>query len=1116
MLAIFATIVWLNFPSVLKAQVSTASINGTVRDTSGAVVPGAKVALRNLATGVSHTTVSNATGTYILVQIPPGRYNLTATKEGFKSVQQNVTLVVNQTTTFDFTLTVGTSRQSVTVQALGAELQTSTAGLGETMLNQQVSDLPLNGRNFTQLLELTPGVSTVNVSQNSSGHDIDAVGAFTFPSVNGQINRDNLYLLNGLIDLEALRNEYSVAPIVDDIEEFKMDSHNDQVQFGGVLGGVVNVVTKSGTNKLHGTAWEFLRNSALDSRSPFIATVNPLRQNQFGANIGGPVLLPRYNGRNRTFFFGSYEGLRQHYASEALARVPTPAELSSDLSDLGVPIYNPFSTRPDPAHPGEFLRDEFPNGIIPPSLLDQNMVHLAQTIYPAPTASFVSGYNALNNAPNITTSNEYNIRVDENLSSKDSLWFLYSHQSVPKTVGGGFAGLVDETDYAAHLLGVNWTHTFGPSAVLQVQFGRDVSSQLLYNKLTNVDTQNLIKQTNLSPAYTCGFPAAPSGCLIPSFAITGFVSGGEQYIYRHQTNIWQWRGNLSLLRGKHTLSMGADFNTNDFNQPIDTLTTTFTASQTSNLESPGGTGSALASFLLGVPDRGARRALLETEHGGWVDGVYFQDQWKATDRLTLNLGVRYDVALWPIYGSVQAGNQFVGNMNLNNGTYILAAVPQSCSVTGAAPCIPGGQLPAHVVVTPFKNGRIYHNNYDNIQPRIGLAYRLGSRTVLRTSYGRFYDEWAGTAQDAQNYEGSWPSLGQLNANNLNSSVVTAMAENPLGQANLLPAATPFSGVNYFINPYFPRPYSDQWNFGVERQLRGNTVVSANYVGSHDSRLDLGMYGNTAVTPGPGNAATVASRRPYPYITPTHFDQSIGRSNYNGLQLSLNNRSSSGLSYLISYTWSKSMDIGCSGLFGVEGCSIENPYDINADKSVSGYDLTNVFAASWVYALPFGSGRRFNTGNRFLNYTVGGWKINGIVTMTSGVPYDLIVSGDIANTGNLSGYERLNLIGNPSLPNPTPAEWFNKSAFAVPAPYTYGNLGRNSLRADWFRNLDFSLFCEFPITEQKRFQFRAEAFNLTNTPTWGTPNNNISNPTFGEITGTRSSARQIQLALKFYF
>jgi hypothetical protein len=312
------------------------------------------------------------------------------------------------------------------------------------------------------------------------------------------------------------------------------------------------------------------------------------------------------------------------------------------------------------------------------------------------------------------------------------------------------------------------------------------------------------------------------------------------------------------------------------------------------------------------------------------------------------------------------------------------------------------------------------------------------------------------------------------------------------------------------------PYSDQWNFGVEQQLGQNTVLSLEYVGAHDSQLNLGGYRNTAVTPGPGDAAQVASRQPYPYITPTYYDQSIGQSKYNAFQFRLQQATTKGLSYLVSYTRSKSMDVGCSGSFGAEGCEIQDPYNFNLDRSVSGFDLPNIFSGSVMYEIPVGKGRSYSTGHKALDYVLGNWDLNAIVSFYSGVPFDVTVSnGDLANTGNV--LERANLVmSNPYPANQTASEWINPAAFATPPLYTFGTLGRNTLRSDATKNLDFSIVRRFPFLERYAFEFRADSFNLTNTPIFNTPNDTLGNPNLGVVTSTRNSSRELQFALKFMF
>jgi hypothetical protein len=389
---------------------------------------------------------------------------------------------------------------------------------------------------------------------------------------------------------------------------------------------------------------------------------------------------------------------------------------------------------------------------------------------------------------------------------------------------------------------------------------------------------------------------------------------------------------------------------------------------------------------------------------------------------------------------------------------------------------------------------------------------------VRAGFGVYYDNWAAVTQTSQNYEGTWPDIGQQLANNLNVPAPGQATPNVKGQnpfatgGGAFPAPTPFEQVQWYMDPYAKNPYSMQWNFSLAKQLDNATTVSLDYVGSGSRRLDLGGYYNVALTPGPGDPR---ARQLYPYIHPTYYDRSIGRGNYNALQFHFNKRFSSGLAYQVSYTWSKAIDIGSSGWYGVEGQSVQDPYHYNNDRSVSGFDLTHIFSANVLYEIPVGKGKHFSTGNKGADYILGGWQLNTITTARTGQPYNITVAGDLANTGN-TGYLRGNLVGDPSISNPTPAAWFNKAAFAAPAQYTFGNLGRYAMRSSAFWNVDFSIFRQFPIKEKRAIEFRGESFNLPNTVIMGTPNGAVLDPNFGKVTGTANSPRSLQLGLKVIF
>jgi hypothetical protein len=1104
------------FPASGFAQVAAAAaaINGTVTDSSGAVIPAASVLLHDMDRNVDKTAQTNEAGYYVLLDLTPGQYTLRVSKEGFTTAQQTpFTLVVNQRATIDFSLSVGSTTQTMTVQGTAEALQAATAELGTAILSRAVNDLPLNGRNFTELLALTPGVSPANVAQNGSGYGSNPVGSFVFPSVNGQTNRSNLFLLDGINNEGAFVNTYGVAPNLDMLQEFKVQSHNDTAEFGQALGGIINVVTKAGTNEVHGSAWEFLRNNVLDARNPFLSDVTPFKQNQFGGAVGGPLVIPGYNGRNKTFFYAAYEGFRNHTASASLFVTPTAAELNGDFSGSGTTIYNPFSTRTDPSNPDQYLRDAFPDNQIPSDLLDQGMVLYAKTFLPAPVSTGVAGYNGIDNTPAVVRQDEASLRLDENLGSKDFLWVRYTGVTQPSSSSAGLPGVLSDTYFHGYNAGVGFTHVFGSSSVASFVFGRTrLQENTVHHFLHASDT--LWQEAGFSSLFVqnVGLGSPP---LNPSISFVGYAGIPGGYVSQMPlSQIWQYKGDFSKVAGHHNFKMGAEFaQSNQDTLRNFTSSESFIPFQTSSLGANVTGGDALASFLLGVPDSALNGASIERLKGGWADGFYFQDSWRATNRLTVNLGFRYDLTLRPLVDN--RGKYASGDFDMNTGTYTLGAMSPSCEETGdIPPCIPGGTLPAHVVVTSHSNHSIINNNYDNWQARLGIAYRLRDKAVVRASYGRFFDNWAAILQQTGNYASpSWPDAALFQAVSLNAAAPTVTAENPAGVLSAAPAATPFTVMQgWDVDPKIKNPYADEWNFGVQYELTPDTVITTNYVGSHGSRLGLGRLANTAMTPGPGDPT---ERQPFPYIVPQYFDQSIGRSNYNSLQFTLDKHFSNGLTYLVAYTWSKSIDISCSGWFGAEGCSTQNPYDIDADRSVSGFDMTHLLSVSWVYELPFGTAKRFKTGAKALDYLIKGWEFNGITRFSSGVPYTVGISGDIANTGN-SGYERLNLVGNPTPSDQSPNHWLNTAAFAVPASYTFGNLGRNTLRTDWFKNFDLSVFRKFPITEAKSLEFRAEFFNAFNTPTWGAPVSDYSNANFGVITSTASTERQIQFGLKLYF
>ena len=1111
---------WAGAPPA-SAQQASAGVTGVITDPAGAVVAGAQIDLMNIDTGVVRNTSANNDGAYVFINVVPGNYTVKVGKPGFATVTESrIHLEVNQTATLDFHLKVGDTQTSVTVEASAVAVESSTSELGTVVSHQEVAELPLNGRNFTQLLTITPGVANVNRDQSGGGGGGfvgNAIGSFAFPAINGSRVRSNTFLLDGINNLNTFLTTYNFQPIVDDIQEFKTQTHNDLAEYGGVTGGIVSVVSKSGTNEYHGTLWEFLRNEKMDARGFFDAARTPLRQNAFGVAAGGPVWIPRlYHGKNRTFFYAAYEGYRRRLFNEAGTLGPTDAMRAGDFSALSTALYDPHSTIFD-AGTNTYSRSPVPgnklpgNEISPLALAYQKLVPQAGPL--------INGNNIYLPARSSTNQDSGSVRADQYFGNSDQLMFRYSRyeqnlQTPNNVIGQGLSQIF------GHNLAAHETHTFGPTAVLDVYFGRNYGDDILTTSVPGEDAAFISSIAGLGMSTL--FSTLGGKVYAPSMSMGGYASFPYQALQETGlANVWQFGGTFSKIVGKHTIKFGVDIETNNFHSPIGYANDGFATTQTAGLGANQGVGgNSWASFLLGVPNGAALRNVNEVNHGGWSDAFFVQDQWKVTNRLTINLGFRDDLKIQPIYGSGK--DLYTGDANAVTGQYILTAQPPNCSASVGAPCMPNGiyasngpspysGLPPHVVVAP-SNHRILDNSYADWSGRLGLAYRIKQKLVARGGYGRFYDMWGAVTQLAQNFGGNWPAVATINNPALNQSTITASMGDPLnlggGGGIVYPRVTFDQVSQWMVDPQFKTPYMDQWNFGIQQELPSNAVLDVNYVGSVGRRLDWGPVQNVA-TPGPGDST---QRQPFPYMYPQWFDQSVGSSRYNALQVSLNKRSSHGFAFLVSYTLSHSIDDGCS--LGAN-CNVSNPYNRASDVQVSDVSETNVFSASFSAQSPFG--KTGATGSKFVNTLAGGWQLNGIVQFNSGLPFTVTTSNAILNNGGFN-QERANLVGDPNSGGHTVAAWFNTAAYTNPAPYTYGNSKPNSLRTDWGRNIDLSLFRQFHVGlgEKRYFEFRAEAFNLSNNVVFGYPDSYLPDTNFGRVTSTLNQPRQLQLGLKFYF
>lgn len=1126
--AILLALCLLIIPAAGWGQVNTGAVVGTVTDSTGAAVPGARVALTNQQTGVTLDGATNDSGSYVFRGLIPGMYRVTVKAAGFDTyVVTDIQVQVAQTNRRDVQLKVGQAKTTVSVTAPAVALQTTSSSLGAVVGQRLVRDLPLNGRNFTQLLTLTAGVASPGAA-GSWGNPQS--GTYIVPSINGQDPQSTQWLLDGSNNTSNFSGGISVAPIIDNIQEFKVVSHSDSVEYGGALGGYVDVVTKGGTNQLHGAAWDFLRNDALDARNPFLPDVNPLKQNQFGGNAGGPII------KNKAFFFGSYQGLREHIGSTALYLVPTPAMYTGDFT--GQPqIYNPYSTRPDPSKPGSYLRDPFmcdaggapiapnasniqtggaPCNKIPAQMMSPLALLYAKTLFPQPIDTGVPGTNGRDPSPEIFKQDFFEGRGDYQINAANSVSVRYNHINSPDLTSGGIVGSSFLRDSYGYNLSANYTSTLSPTTLLHATFGHTYINLHLSSQWNSLNYDSIVYP---NWPWACGRSAGfgTHACWAPMMQIAGYGAVNNFDAHVGQTDIWEFSPSLDHVKGNHTLKFGGTVARHRIWATTQRAFEYFGANQTADLENPATTGSAIASYFLGVPFGGDRADTAPgLQQPTWTEGFYGQDQWRVTKKLTLNYGLRWDIFNPGQYGTPGTSNYYSGTMDMLNGTFIIAANPGSCEQQGKAPCIPtpGGVLPDHVVVAP--NHKIFRKVYDNFAPRIGVAYQLNEKTVFRAGVGRYYDTWSDIDLAVFQSEGLWPDNKDINNTQENLTTVQTTIANPANipdSNNLLPDPNgPFdiSGQT-FRDPNLKDPWTDNWNVGVERSFGANTMLSVNYVGSNGRRIPVGGVYNSAVTPGPGNPTL---RQPYPYILPSGFTRDWGRDWYNALQVTLQHQFSHGLSYTLAYTWSKSLDLGSTdGLAGDQ----QNPYDLSQEKGPTSYNLPQVFSAGWVYQLPFGKGAAVASSSRAVNAVIGGWELNGILQLTSGDPYGVYLCGDIANVGRTDCYERPNLVGNPNVSNPTTTQWFNPAAFAVPAQYTYGNLGVNTLMGDGYSDLDLSLMRNFQMGERFRLQFRLDAFNALNTTTYANPVNQLNLPNqTGHVFGTRSTERELQLAAKFYF
>jgi Carboxypeptidase regulatory-like domain/TonB dependent receptor len=1110
---------------IVQAQTELGTVAGTVTDPKGSAVPRADVVVLDVATGRTYRTVTSDSGEFVVPNLTPGEYSVTASMAGFKTLEQKgIILQVGGRISVPLKLEVGQAAEHVEVTGQAPLVQTETSEVDTLISRKDVSDLPLNGRTVFQLAPLVAGANTGVPSSNANNVNIPDNGRQAQGlSVNGQRQDTNTYLLDGVYNNTLDQGLIAILPPLEAIQEFTLETSNFMPEVGGG-GAVMNVTLKSGTNKFHGSVFDFLRNSALDAANYFDhpTAEDPGRlphfvRNQFGGTFGGPIK------RDRTFFFVDYQGDRENQGQTFNTAVPGTAILAGNFSATtinGAPdiIYDPATTCGYGPNPPCAIgpngtpivtRSPFPNNTIPSNRFNVAALKVLHFIPPPNTSTMVSTGAGIfhSTAGRIHTEDSFDVKVDHQIAEKDSLSARFSFgnsytldpgafsdipayaPSLGGALGSGGAGdLNGINNNPARSAGLQEIHTFSPNIqnafrAAYIRTGAD-STQLNYGH--DYADQLGIPNVNVTPDNS-GFPG---------ITISGLGGIGDSPFYPliDLENVIQVLDNVTFIHGAHTMKFGGDYRdmrrsfTQILGYPAGDFT--FSGAFTNNPNTPSTSGNAFADFLLGDAVSGnvilnSGLASIRTQEAS----AYAQDTWRVTPKVTINYGIRYD-----LFTPQTEAHDRMTNFDLGTGQLVLPGG--------------GGSDPS------FKTRALTNTNERNFGPRLGIAYKLGDRGTIRASYGIFF---VNDVAPDNGFQGTLnpPFVGGTNY--INTPTYPQVINYTLDQgvppsSGFIPINNP-TGAIYMWAAHAPIGYVGQWSLGVERELTHNLLANITYVGNSASHIDSYSNPNEPVL---GNAP-VQTRRPY-YATvanATDFTDHLhaGRSHYNALQATLTKRYSNGISFMTSYVWSHMLEVGY-----FSGTTPQNPADPNAEKRNGDSDLRNRFVFSGLYQLPFGHGRQFGANSpSYVNALIGGWQLGTATIVQSG--------NWIPVTG---GAGRPNRICDGNLPRNQrgPNQWFNASCFPLPTPVPdlvyggtyvpYGDAGPNIINVPGIGDVGLSGFKVFPWGEGRSVEFRAEAFNLLNTPHFGPPQAAVPSSTAGQIFSTAEDNREIQLVLKISF
>ena len=1115
------------------AQTQTATLRGVVTDTSAAVIPGATVTLTNVDQNRPWTTATNDRGEYALLQIPPGRYALSAAQTGFKKYDRaGLVLEVAQAAEINIVLEVGATSETVSVTAEAPLLESVSSTLGEVVNSRTAEALPLNGRNILQLVALTPGINTTRSYRTSmtGNGSISAVGF----SANGGRNVSNEVLLDGSPQVVMGYNQPAYVPSPDAVQEFKVQTNALSAEYGRTGGAVINLVHRSGTKEFHGVLYEFLRNDAFDANGFFNNRNNsakaPFRYNQFGFTLGGPLTL----SRETTFFFVNYEGVRQVNPGETTLTVPTAKMRDGDFSETATTIYDPLTID------AGGRRLPFPSNRIPTSRFNPVAVKLL-SFYPLPNKPGVSN-NYFTQAGSRSTSDNFSVRIDRRISDKQHFFGRFSWNDQDSELANLFGNLAapDEGFSGARNRSATLDDSYIVAGwVLHGNYGyayhanpRDTNSQ-------GFDLTSL----GLPP----DFKTAAQFPIFPRVEPAGFsaLGGNPTWVIGNKFETHTWGIDASRLVGSHTIKFGGTYRLNkvsNFRPNAPAGLFLFDEGWTREVFNGRTGGHTIASMLLGLLSGGRIQQepnlALQVVYGG----AYIQDDWRVHQRLTLNLGLRWDT-----------DRPLTERFNRTSWFDFDAVLP--IQAPGVGP-VRGGLVFAGRNGAPRGNKDADNNNF---APRLGVAYKLSERLVLRSGIGVFYNPTTGIGPGT----GSVGALGFNAVTNITTSIDGG--RNPFTSlSNPFPGGynRPTNGdeglltfVGQSINAQVRSdrvPYSTQWNLNLQYELPGEMLLDVAYAGNAgvkllaqtqlnqlaDEQLTLGdgltqtvtnpFFGIIPATTSLGQSTTTRGQllRPYPHLTGLqHTWGSMAHSSYHGLQMKFRKRYGSGLQMLTAYTWSKLLDdfSSVAGFLGQQNPGYTNNNQRRLDKSLSALDVAHHIAVNYQYELPIGLGRRFLNRGGLLNFVLGGWGLNGITSAQSGLP--ISVSSNANTTNSFGGTQRPDGTG---LPTGTPGsvkaridQYFDTAAFSNPARFKFGTIGRflADNRGPFLHVWDLSIAKAFPLfSDTRRLEFRAEFFNLWNQTNFFPPQDNstiFGRPQFGTIIDAEA-ARIIQFALKLYY